>query len=252
MKLYRALAVVLCSREMRDAHRVLTLFAQEQGKIQVVAHGAAKPSSRKRGAVQPFVVSDFLLRQGRNLDSISECEGQEFFPGLWGDLDKLIYAAHIAELVDSLTMENHPHPELFSHIINTLRELDKTDDPELLTRWFELKLVSLLGYLPELKSCVNCGDPISGPTVRFSSAAGGLICSACAQEARTLVVDRGAAAAMQTLLSWDVDRIYRLRPAQSSRNQMYAIMREYLQWHMEKRAKTMLFMDKLKSFHDYK
>jgi len=173
MKLYKVLAVVLNSREMRDAHRILTLFSKEQGKIRVVAHGVTKPTSRKRGAVQPFSVTDFLLRRGRELDSISQCEGREFFPGMWADLDKMLYAGHIAELVDALTVDGDPHEAVFVHIIKTLRELDKTADPELVARWFELRLMALLGYLPDLSGCVNCGGEVNSPMVRFSAQAGG-------------------------------------------------------------------------------
>ncbi len=248
MKLYKVLAVVLNSREMRDAHRILTLFSKQQGKIRVMAHGVTKPTSRKRGAVQPFSVTDFLLRQGRDMDSISECEGREFFPGLWTDLDKLLYAGHIAELVDALTMDGNPHESLFVNIMNTLRELDKTADPELVARWFELRLMALLGYLPDLTGCVNCGGEVNGLKVNFSAQAGGLVCASCAFGVESVSCNRGTVAVMDTLLNWDIDKINRLRVTQPARSQMYSIMREYLQWHMEKQSRSMQFMDKLNSF----
>ncbi|WP_347490606.1 DNA repair protein RecO [Desulfoscipio sp. XC116] len=248
MKLYKVLAVVLNSREMRDAHRILTLFSQEQGKIRVVAHGVAKPTSRKRGAVQPFSVTDFLLRQGRELDSISQCEGREFFPGLWTDLDKMLYAGHLAELVDALTVDGDPHEAVFIHIIKTLRVLDKTIDPELVARWFELRLMDLLGYLPALDCCANCGGEVNSLTARFSAQAGGLVCSRCAVGVEGIPCNKGTVALMHTLLNWDIYKINRLRVAQPIRLQMRSIMREYLQWHMEKRSRTLQFMDKLNSF----
>ncbi|TYO97272.1 DNA repair protein RecO [Desulfallas thermosapovorans] len=248
MKLYKVLAVVLNSRQMRDAHRILTLFSKERGKIKVVAHGVAKPTSRKRGAVQPFSVTDFLLRRGRELDSISQCEGREFFPGLVADLDKMLYAGHVAELVDALTMDGDPHGDVFVHIVKTLRELDKTADPELVARWFEMQLMAMLGYLPGLSSCVNCGGQVNGPIARFSARAGGLVCSRCAGSAGGISCNRGTVAVMQTLLNWDINKINRLRVSQSCRFQMRAIMREYLQWHMEKLSRSLQFMDKLNSF----
>jgi DNA repair protein RecO (recombination protein O) len=249
MKLYKVLAVVLNSREIRDAHRVLTLFSKEQGKIQVVAHGVTKPTSRKRGAVQPFVVSEFMLRRGRSLDSVSQCEGREFFPGLWADLDKLLYSGHMAELVDALTVEGDPNEAVFAQIIKTFRELNKTVDPELISRWFELQLMALLGYLPCLNGCVDCGGELNGPTVRFSVQAGGLICSSCAVSEKYITCNRGTIAIMHTLLNWEVDKIDRLRVAQSSRAQMRSIMRAYIQWHMEKKTRSLQFMDKLNSFN---
>ncbi len=248
MKLYKVLAVVLNSREMRDAHRILTLFSKEQGKIRVVAHGVTKPTRRKRGAVQPFSVADFLLRQGREVDSVSECEGREFFPGLLADFDKLLYAGHFAELVDALTMDGNPHESIFALIIKTLRELDKTADLELVARWFELRLIALLGYLPVLTGCVECGGKLNGPTVCFSAQAGGLVCSSCAVGVESISCKIGTVAVMRTLLCWDIDKINRLRVSQPARAQMYSIMREYLQWQMEKRSRSMQFMDKLNSF----
>lgn len=234
---------------MRDAHRILTIFSKEQGKIKVVAHGVTKPTSRKRGAVQSFSVTDFLLRRGRELDSISQCESREFFPGLWEDLDKMLYAGHIAELVDALTVDGDPHEAVFIHITKALRELDKTSDPELVVRWFELRLMALLGYLPGLNGCVNCGGELNGSTARFSTQAGGLVCSRCAAGAGGISCNKGTVAVMNTLLNWDIDKINRVRVAQPSRAQMKSIMREYLQWHMEKRSRSLQFMDKLNSFN---
>ena len=248
MRLYKVLAVVLNSRAMRDAHRILTLFSHEQGKIQVVAHGVTKPTSRKRGAVQPFAVTEFMLRKGRDLDSVSQCEGIEFFPGLWADLDKLLYAGHMAELVDALTVEGDPNEVLFDRMIKTFRELNKTADPELVSRWFELQLMALLGYAPYLNGCIDCGGDLKGSVVRFSAQAGGLICAGCAVGKEYTTCNKGAVALMQTLLHWEVDKIDRLRAAQSSRVQICSAMRAYLQWHMEKRARSLQFMDKLNSF----
>ncbi|MBF7082631.1 DNA repair protein RecO [Desulfallas sp. Bu1-1] len=245
MKLYRVRAVVLNSRQMRDAHRLLTLFSREKGKIKVVAHGAAKPTSRKRGAVQPFCHSELLLRRGRELDSVEQCEGLEIFPGLWEDLDRMSYAGHVVELVDGLTADGEPNQAVFELLLHTLKAMEGTADLELVARGFELRLLSLLGYQPYLDGCVNCGSGAINPVARFSPEAGGLVCPGCFSGTRGVPCGGETVSVMKLLPGWDPFKIDRLRVSQQARGEMKVIMREYLQWHMEGRPRSLQFMEQV-------
>jgi hypothetical protein len=89
MKLYKTEALVLRSRDCGRGDKLLILYSRELGKIKVMAHGAARPSSRKRGAVQLFTRANFLIRRGREMDSVSQCEGVEMFSYLREDLEKI-------------------------------------------------------------------------------------------------------------------------------------------------------------------
>ncbi len=248
MKLYRVQAIVLNSREMRDAHRVLTLFSREQGKLRVAAHGVDKPASRKRGAVQPFCHSEFLLRCGRELDSVSQCEGRDIFPGLRTNLQRMGYAAYVAELVDGLTADGEPNENVFRLLLHTLRALEKTGDAELVARGFTLRLLSVLGYMPHLNGCVDCGGEVFTPRARFSAAAGGLICPECAPGIGEVDCGREAVAAMKSLLSWDPCKIDRIRISSRSREEIRTVLDACVQWHMEKRSRSMQFMEKLQTY----
>lgn len=248
MKLYRVQAVVLNSRQMQDADRVLTLFSREKGKIRAAAHGVNKPTSRKRGAVQPFSHSDFLLRAGRELDTVSQCEGREIFPGLWADLEKMGFAAHVTELVDGLTEEREPNHDLFDLLLGTLRQLENTADCELTGRGFELRLVSMLGYRPYLEGCVACGNGISKPGASFSAASGGLLCRSCIAGACDVPCSGETAAVMKLLLDWNPGKIGRLRVSPRSRAEMRAAMREYLQWLTEKRPRSLHFLESVREY----
>ena len=105
MKLYKTEALVLRSRDCGRGDKLLILYSRELGKIKVMAHGAARPSSRKRGAVQLFTRANFLIRRGREMDSVSQCEGVEMFSYLREDLEKISYASYLFELVDVFTPE---------------------------------------------------------------------------------------------------------------------------------------------------
>ena len=249
MQLYRVQAIVLNSYEMRDAHRVLTLYTREKGKVKAVAHGVTKPTSKKRGAVQPFCYTDFLLRRGRELDSVSQCDGLQIFPALWADLDLMSYAGHATGLVDRLTADGEPDNNVFSLLLNILGVLGQTKNPELVVRSFELHLVALLGYLPHLDGCTNCGEINLGPSSFFSPEAGGLVCRNC----RTPGLDdifcgREAVAVMKALLAWELGTVERIRVTRQAGAQIKLIMTEYLKWLTERCSGPLEFMEKVRDY----
>jgi len=248
MKLYSVRAIVINSREMRDAHRILTLFSREKGKIRAVAHGVVKPTSRKRGAVQPFSYTDFLLRRGKEIDSVSQCEGREIFPALWTDLELMSYAGHASGLVNGLTAEEEPNEKVFDLLLHTLRALEKTSEVELLVRSFELKLASLLGYEPHLDECVNCGADVLCSGVFFSPASGGLVCPACSSGKEDIPCGRETVSVLKLLLNWEMAKIERLRVSGPARQQMGDILKRYMHWHMEKGSASLKFMEKLSCY----
>jgi len=250
MNLYRVQAMVLNSRSMRDADRILTLYSQEKGKIQAVAHGVNKPTSRKRGAVQPFCHSDFTLRRGRALDTVSQCEGLDIFPGLWNDLERMGYAAHVSEAVDALTAEGEPNQAVFALLLNGLRNLETAKDPVLEVRSFELKLVSLLGYQPHLDNCVNCGNESLSQSAAFSTADGGLVCRTCRNDGRDQPCSGETIAIMRLLLSGEPVKVERLRVSDRSRDEMRQVMKQYLQWLTEKRSRSMHFLESIMEYRE--
>jgi len=250
MKLYKADAVVLSSREMREADRVITLFSRQRGKIRAVAHGVNKPSSRKRGMVQPFCYSSFLIYKGRELDSISQCEGIEAFPGLRADLDKLFHASYIAELVDATTMEGEANKELFALLLVTLRLMSgDSTDVEILTRAFEIRLMDISGLRPHLEGCVGCGARIESETVGFSTGAGGVVCSRCSAAAQGVKeFPRSVMEILRLLLRWDLTKLERVKVSSHTRHHLKGLMQDYINYHVEKNFATVQFLKQLQSY----
>ncbi len=249
MRLYKVEAVVLRARDCGGGDKLLTLYSREYGKMKVMAHGVAKPYSRKRGAVQPFVFSKFLLRRGRELDAVSQCEAVETFSYLGTDLGKIVFASYMAELVDALTPELVPDGELFVLFLDTLRLMADYDD-ELLLRSFEIKIAALMGYRPVLDTCAGCHRPVGGE-VFFSPEQGGVLCAGCGSgDLGALACSRGLVEILKILLSWRPARLHQLKVAPRVKNQIKKILAEYLRYHMERDLKSTAFMNRFRHGFD--
>lgn len=245
MKVYKVDAVVLKSRDMRDADKILTLYSVQRGKQRVVAHGAAKPSSRKRGAVQPFCYSSLLIHRGKELDSVSQADLREAFPGLREDLERLTAAAYMAELIDGFTGEGEPNQAQFALLLSTLHLL-AGGNTELTLRAFEARLMELSGLKPELNYCCACGEPLVSTKIWFSPQQGGLLCRECVRfENRALVFSRGTLEVLKTLYRWELSKLHQLKLPQVLRKELSDLLQAYIEYYLEKKLNSAEFLDRL-------
>jgi len=211
--------------------------------MKVMAYGVSKPASRKRGATQLFSHSRFLMNRGRELDSISQGEVIEMFSFLRNDLEKFVCASYLAELVDAVTPEGMPNILLFELLLTSMNLL-AAGDAELLTRAFEIRAVSLLGYRPLLEQCAYCQGPAEG-LLSFSPAMGGVLCETCGSaDPAALSFDRGMLEILKLLLSWHPAKLNRLKIDRSARDRIRSLLYEYIRYHLERDLKSSAFFDR--------
>ena len=72
MPLYRDDAIVLRTHKLGEADRIVTLLTKHHGKVRAVAKGVRRTSSRIGARMEPFMLADVQLYEGRNMDIVSE------------------------------------------------------------------------------------------------------------------------------------------------------------------------------------
>ena len=237
MKNYKAEAIVLRAIDVGNGDKLILLYTKEQGKIKAMAHGVAKPTSRKRGAVQLLSHSRFLITKGREMDTISQGELIEIFPFLWNSLPRLTQASYMAELTDAFTPDGEPNSRLFSMLLQALHALAEGDG-ELINRIFEMRLVALSGYLPILDSCANCQEPLSG-RITFSPSLGGALCENCLSTDITAIpLTYGALENMRLFLIWPTEKLRRLKTDPATAGCIKQSLQGFIRYTLEKDLKT--------------
>jgi DNA repair protein RecO (recombination protein O) len=171
-------AVVLRHAEWGEADRLLTLFSKEQGRLRAIAKGVRKPASRKAGHLQPFTRCTLQLARGHDLWIVTQADTLESYQPLRDELLLTGYASYVIELVDRLIYEEGQNPQLYSLLIDTLTRLSGGDAYSAV-RYYELRLLDLLGYRPQLTECAHCGRKIEAQDQYFSNSLGGVICPEC-------------------------------------------------------------------------
>ncbi|MBE0466753.1 MAG: DNA repair protein RecO [Candidatus Desulforudis sp.] len=246
MKLYQTEAIVLRASPVRDADRVLVLFSPECGRLRVWAHGASRPTSRKRGAVQPLCRSRFLLERGREIDVIRQAEAVEEFSSLHDDLETFSLASYLCELVEGFTPEGQPNARIYLLLLRVLRRL-AGDRRDLLVRFFESRLLALSGLRPELDVCTVCGECPVTPPLRFSPHLGGVLCGKCRADGPQVIPCRPATVqVLAKLLDWPLDRLGRLRTDAATEQELAAVLQASVCYQLEYEPKSLVFLRKLR------
>lgn len=188
----RVEGIILQHSDWGEADRLVTIFTRELGKIRAIAKGVRKPRSRKAGHLEPFTRSSLLLARGRDLFILTQAEAIETYPATKDDLVSLGYAAYLVELLTSFTYEEEDNPDLYRLLANSLSRLHQGDEPQRVIRYYEIRLLDLVGYRPQLFTCVHCKEEIQAEDQFFSALQGGVLCPRCgrnAPEARPVSLD---------------------------------------------------------------
>ena len=171
----RVEAVVLRHTDWGEADRLLSLFTREAGKLRSVAKGVRRLRSRKAGHLEPFTRVALMLARGRDLWIVTQAETVDAFQPLREDLVRTGYAAYVIELLDRFTYEEGENRPLYSLLVDTLGRVALEPDPFLSVRYYEMRLLDIVGFRPNLFHCVQCGNEIKAQDQFFSAEKGGVL-----------------------------------------------------------------------------
>lgn len=245
---YRTQGIVLRRRDFDEADRLLTVLTRDRGKVTLLAKGARKLGSRKAAHVDLFRRVDLLVHQGRNFGIVSQAEAVETFAHLGDDLESLAAAHYVAELVDTLVTEGDSEQGVFDLTADTLRWLNEGGDPPLCQRYFELHLLDLAGYRPQLYRCLSCGTWLEPVDNRFDIAAGGLFCPVCCEHLhRGRAVSVGAQKVLRFLQRSAIEQCRRLVLSQPLHDELEAVLGAYVRHVLERAPRSARFIEAVRA-----
>ena len=203
MATYETEAVVLRSIRYSESDAVLALSTRSRGRVSAMAKGARKTTSRLGGRLQPGVLAQVTIHEGRgDMGTIRGASVIDAHAGLWVAGHRLQAAACVLETVMRVMPEEEASEEAWNLLTRTLTLLSTAPEPpgparlDPLVLGCQAKLLVVSGLLPLLNVCCRCG---AGPPLpAFSAASGGAVCDECGAGAEP--VDRGSLAALAGLV----------------------------------------------------
>ncbi|HEX6507950.1 MAG TPA: DNA repair protein RecO [Chloroflexota bacterium] len=247
-RVYRTEAIVLKGYNYGEADRILTLLTPHAGKLRAVAKGVRKTKSRMSGHVDLFTRSSLLVARGRQLDIVTQAETVEIFRAIREDLWRTSYAHYVAELLDAFSAEALPNYPVYALAVDTLRRLSGATQLDLAVRAFELQLLSLNGYRPQLHRCLHCDATIQAQINRFSAHMGGVLCPDCSALDKAATPISVSALKVLRNLQTNEDAVVGLPALDGEvRREVENRLGEYIAFRLESRPRSLGFLERLRA-----
>ncbi len=246
-RLYRTEAIVLRRFDLGEADRILTLYTLHHGKLKVIVKGARKPLSRKAGHLELFVRTELQIARGHDLDVVSQAEMIEAYAALRGDLKRMAYAAYFVELVDSFTGERDENRPLYHLLAEGLTWLCESTHLPRTAQYYELHLLALSGYSPQLDVCVGCGRPLQPEPQSYSHIEGGVLCPTCGEGrpgARPLSL--AALKVLRHMQRGTYPAIHDLKLRPLTLRETERLLGDTIAYHLEYRPRSLAFLQRLR------
>ena len=256
---YNTHGIVLSRSDFREADRLYIVYTREFGKLELLARGSRKIGSKMAGHLEPCTLAEIMIGRGKNFDHLAGASIVESFDNIKNDFTKMSFLQYCFEVVDKVTGWETRDDRIYSLLLELLLSLESFSFPvemtvydkyQALTKSFVLKLMSLLGYAPEVHNCLICKNPIPARGNIFNMKRGGIVCSHCHHRDLDLPGDKmniseDSIKVLRFFLNSPTYRALNLKSNQSPMRETLKIIEKFLEFHSEKPIGSQIFLDSI-------
>ena len=246
MPLFTTHAIVTHSINYGESDKIVTFFTKDFGKLKGIAKGARRSKRRFQNALDLFshLRLIFFNRESMGLVRVQGSDIVNSFPKIRENLQKIIYGTYFLEMVSEMAGEREIHPEAFDLLLSFLMTLEGMEPQEEQLRMFEIRILALFGYRPNLKRCPLCKRDWEGlretPAVFFSVERGTLLCSGCSKPTDHLIpLSLGTARLIEGISEMELSRIHRFRFTPQALSESRELLPRFISYQLGKELKSL-------------
>lgn len=248
--LLKTSGLVIREKVLSNDNRMLTILTGEYGVIKAFIRTSRKMRSSLAAAIDLFSYSDFLIFFNKDQYCVDGAETNRIFYHLREDLKKTSLAAYMGELAETLVPQGEPAQEYLSLMLNCLHLLE-TDQRtvDFIKPLFELRLLTMAGYMPDLVGCTCCGQ-YQAEQFYFSHYTGKLLCANCCEQEKPqgyVPLTKDQLAAMRHIVFAQGNRVFRFKMSEAGLYNLGILTEVYLNTHLDKRFPSQEFYDNLRA-----
>jgi DNA repair protein RecO (recombination protein O) len=248
-------AIVLQRKNFREHDQIISLYTKEKGKLELLARGVKKITSKNSAHLEPFCLGLIEMVPGKELDHLIKVVPIDQFKGIRVDLEKSLVAGYAVSFLDKMTEVCEPDRKIWELTLEWLKYLknlsiqDTGNSLNLLDAYI-VRLLDCLGLAPVLDRCVVCTRSyhdiakeqliISNQRSGLYFMAGGLICSKCILEKSRIgekITKCGLRdiSNLQFLLRSDWKSIAKVEWSKQEKKEVHGLIYEFTLYHSERK-----------------
>ncbi|MDP2934235.1 MAG: DNA repair protein RecO [bacterium] len=143
-------AIILKSADSNEVDRLLTVYSEKLGKINISAKGVKKLESKLRYSIEPITYTQMILVEGKNFLILKDSVILEQFLKTKKNPEKIKIAQKLAELIDEAIIGEEKDENIWKLALFMFKSIeeDKISTKSAIAD-FQKNLIKLLGYSPQ-------------------------------------------------------------------------------------------------------
>ena len=247
MALEKTYGIILKSIKYSETDRILTCYTAKYGKIQCIAKKSRNKKNTFGSSIDLLSYAEIVIvkRGIKNIYPLRDAVIVRSWHSLQGDLPRLYAAFYMVELVRELTCLEEKRPEILTLLLQQLEMLHKGEDIEKLIRIFEIRLLKLLGYCPQLEKCLFCLNSPMSLKVGFIPSMGGIVCPDCFRKKRVpfFVISQGSLNFLRRAIKLQLTKTTRLQLTSYSKKELQNLLHYFIVYYLEKEIHSYRFLN---------
>ncbi|MGN1051432.1 MAG: DNA repair protein RecO [Acutalibacteraceae bacterium] len=239
MTKFRTKALILREQSIGEKDKIVTAFSFERGIFRAFAKGAKNIKSQNCAGTQMFTLSRLYVHENKGGFLITEAKAEKTFLGVRNSLEGMALSEYFSELTLSLVPFEEPHDDVLKLLLNSLYLISKGEKDLLIIKSvFEMRLMSLLGYMPNLVMCPKCGK-YESEVMNFIPQSGELYCSTCTNIG--IPLNKGTYTALRHIIYSEDNKIFAFTLPKESICKLSTASESYILQKTEREIKTLAF-----------
>ena len=184
MSLFETEALVLRTYNLAEADKIVVCLSRSAGLIRGVAKNCRKLKNRFGASLEPFTLINltYFEKENQELVSFSQTEILRSRFNLSSDAAVMTGFSYMGDLLLDFAAPRQANDNLYRMTLACFEAVSQTPpDLEWVLRYFEVWLLKLEGFLPDLRSCANCQNALNGDDPIYLGADLSLHCMKCSQ-----------------------------------------------------------------------
>jgi DNA repair protein RecO (recombination protein O) len=181
----RTEGIFLKYHELNWADKIFIVLTKDFGKIEILAKGIRKISSKLRYSVDLFFLSEIEFIQGKNYKTLTDSFPIEKFEKIREEDCRYKIALMAAEIIDYFLPLEEEDLKIWNFLKSFFEKLNSVEIAFLPILYYHFlwRFLAILGYKPGIKKCLICGKKIGiAEKTYFSFQEGGIICRNCSSK----------------------------------------------------------------------
>lgn len=237
--------LVINEQPIAEKDKLITILTSTMGVIRAFVRGAKNIRSSKCAATQLLCYSKFSIYKSKDKYIIDDAYTVEMFVKLRTNVVNMSYAQYFCELAMRLCPTEQSAKDMLRLFLNGLYLLSTGKKNLLLVKaCVEMRLLSMLGYMPDLVMCKYCGK-YEDEKMFFIADSGNIICYKCLVDSHinsALPLSVGVLRALRHTVYADFDKLFAFNLPQDSLNELNIVTEQYLLYRTEYDFKTLQFL----------